>query len=149
MITALGACAIAALTGCTTPPVYKINAAAKSPDARNLTGNVALDVRGTLVQRGYPVVLDNPRGWFAPPVVNVDVTFDRRETARLDVWRTYEGTAEAKVLDEGTLRGEKAFKATGKRADTEIDAEAGVRKALAAQLSAWLIEVLPPPGVAK
>ena len=145
----LAACALAACAGCrsvppppTPPPVYTVTVMAASPAAANLASGIATDIRGTLVQRGYPVALAAPQD-NVTPVIDVNVAIDRRETAKLDVWRVYEGSAVARVIDMGALRGEKAFKATGKRADTEQDAEAGVRSLLSAELSAWLADVLP------
>ena len=151
LITAFVACALAAVTGCRTapppppppPPVYSVNATADVPDAASLASSVALDVRGALVARGYPVMANGANPAPGTPVVAVDIVLDRRTTARLDIWRTYEGTVKARVVDGGFIRAEKAFKATGKRADNERDAESGMRNALSSAVIAWLSEVLP------
>ena len=155
LLNALAACALAAFAGCHTipPPVYIVNASPKTPQAQRLAEDVAIDIRGTLVKRGYPVVFAEPEDKYTP-VVSIDLLFDRRETATLDVWRAYEGAADAKVLsiggvhprykEEEILVGEKSFRVAGDKADNEIDAELSVHKGLSEQLVAWLSEVLLP-----
>ncbi len=160
LLKAAAVCALVAFAGCRTvpPPVYMINASAKTPEAQRLADGVALDLRGTLVKGGYPVVFAEPANPYTA-VIGIDLLFDRRETAALDVWRTYEGTADARVssvggtarreMDEEVLVAERAFKVAGTRADNELDAEASVREGLSAQLGAWLsaeLEVTRPPA---
>lgn len=158
LFAALAACTLAAVTGCRTPPppppppppVYEVVAKAESPDASMLAAGVALDVRGALVRSGYPILAQGAAPDRGAPVVSVDIAFARRTTSALDVWRVYEGTAKVKVVDNRRfLRGEKSFAATGRRADNEAEAVAGVRAALSASINAWLAEVLPNAHPAK
>lgn len=151
MLTALPIVAAALFSGCHTypvqppPPVYAVNAAATSQDAANLAAGVASDLRGGLERKGCIVV---PAGGYAPspnPVVNINVTLERRETARLDIWRAYEGSATASVVSGGVLYGEKSFAVAGARADSEAAAEAPVRNALSSQILEWLPSVIWEP----
>ena len=133
---------LAAATGCCTT-TYTVSASATSPDAALLARDVASDVRGRLAQRGYAVCAnDAARG---SHVTRVNLSLDRRETARLDVWRTYEGKATARVVSRGTVLGERTFSALGPRADNEPDAQLALREQLVAQIADWVLTVLPPP----
>lgn len=139
----------AAVAGCATPPrhaVCRVDVQAASQGASGLSEAVASGVRGDLARQGYHVFAEK-RGRCGGGV-SVTIAIDRKEAARLDVWRAYDATAAVKVVagGGGRLLGEKTFSARGARCRTEKEAEAAIRKSLVKQINAWLPSVLPPPA---
>ena len=141
----------AAVAGCTTPlrhDVCRVDVQAASHGASGLSEAVASGVRGDLARLGYHVFTE--KCGRHDNAVSVDIAIDRKEAARLDVWRAYDATAGVKVVAGrgGRILGEKTFYAKGGRGRTEKEAETGIRKSLVEQINAWLPSVLPPVAIA-
>ena len=135
---------LAAIAGCTTCPVYKVNATAATPGAENLARGIAFDVNGGLLAKGYPMLAPGARLKSGQRLVAIDLEVERRETASPGDWRTHEGVVRASVTDGGKPAGAAEFRAGGERADNETDAERGVREALAKRVGEWVGGVSVP-----
>ena len=128
------------MSGCAT--TYRVRAQAADGASRAMAAQLEDDVCGALVARGY-TVLKGGEGGRRTTDIRLDVT--RKEVARLDDWRLYEGKARAEVVSgKGGLMGKKSFKAKGERSLDEGEAEAGAVEGLAQQINEWLPTVLPP-----
>lgn len=115
--------------------VVQVVATPKDASAGSLAAAVKAQVEADLAKRGLSVG--------TPAAADATVTFDvaRREAAKLDVWRVYEGTAQARVnatAEQGRLVAAQDFAAKGERAPSEAEAEASAAKALVAKLNPWL-----------
>ena len=172
MFTLLGIAAAMVMSGCAT--VYRVSESAPAPaypqqgpgkpamrnpsvavkavsadkQASRLAASLRATVEGGLVARGFDVIAKQPVD------SEVALSVARREASRLSDWRVYEGLASVRVTEvaSGRLLASESFKAQGTRALDEATAEAGVKNALAQQVSRWLVKTLPakkvplPPG---
>ncbi len=120
-------------------PTVVVNATASDAKSARLAASLRAAVEGDLAARGFDVVARRK----SDSVVSLQVS--RQKVASLADWRVYDGTAMARVTDvaSGRLVASESFKARGQRALDEAKAEAGVKDALAGQVSRWLQKKLP------
>lgn len=157
MLVVFAAVGASVLTGCTTyyrieevapatapvpvvsAPSVQVRARAVNAEATPLANHLKGGAESHLTGKGMVVM---SRGT-ANMIVDLDVS--RRETARLEDWRVYEGSVRAKMKStpapEAVLA-ERQFTATGKRGIDEAAAELGVRRSLESQVNAWLDETV-------
>lgn len=117
-----------------TKPVIKVTAIAGSKDAESLANHLKGYAQSHLSQKGL-VMSD------ADANIGVELSVARRETARLDDWRVYEGEVRARMKNlsvAAAILAERQFTATGKRGLDEASAEKDVRTGLESQLAGWL-----------
>ena len=121
-------------------PVAAVSAAATDAAAQPLAARLKGAVENSLAARGFVT-----GGEVEKPDSRVELAVARRETARLDEWRTLEGRAEVRITDakSGKLAAGKTFVAAGERALDDERAQAGVETKLATQVCDWLRESLP------
>lgn len=136
------------------PPVIAVSAKPADKNAGRLTSSLRGAVESRLAARGMTVA--------SPLAANATVRIEvsRRETARLDEWRTYEGEARLRVMTAdptARLLSETTIRAAGDRALDETKAEQGVLNGLVRKANAWLdgtvtaksipvAQPIPPPG---
>ena len=115
----------------------QIVATPKDAASGNLAAAVKTQIEADMVQRGLSI------GTPAAADVTVSLDIARREAARLDVWRVYEGDADVRVnssVEQGRLIAAKSFSAKGDRSQAEAAAEMGTATALSSVLNPWLAE---------
>jgi len=129
-------------------PVASVTATAANEQSKALANALKASIENDLSARGFDMSASVP----ADSVVAL--TASRRETARLNDWRAYEGRVDASVTEAATKRlvASKSFTAAGQRALDEVKAMEGVKDGLSKQVSKWLAGVLvaqpiplPPP----
>ncbi len=129
-------------------PVASVKATPANEQAKPLSEYLKASLGNDLAARGFDVTAKAP----ADSLVTLNVS--RRETARLNDWRTYEGRVDARVTEVATKRlvASKSFTAAGQRALDDVKAMEGVKGGLSKQVSKWLSGVmvakpipLPPP----
>lgn len=163
IVKAVGIVALAAATGCVN--VYRVSEAVSAQDAvmdadsfarrsrkpvavvkanptdvksASLAAVLRTSVEADLSARGFDMVKKVP----GDSVVALSVT--RREKARLDEWRTDEGSVEVRVTETATgkLLGVKSFTAVGQRTLDDEKSVASVGAGLSPQITAWLAKTL-------
>lgn len=130
-------------------PIAAVSATPSDSSATRLAASLKASVENHLVTSGFKVTQGGE------PDSTVVMEVSRREAARLDEWRTYEGTAEVRVgnaAESGSLVASKTFTVLGQRALDETKAEQSLKEELARRISEWLSKVhvakkipLPPP----
>ena len=120
-------------------PTVNVSATAFDQDSANLTGSMLAAAKSDLASRGFDVVDGDDADY------RLALGVRRRESTRLQDWRSYEGRIEAKIENgkTGELAATNKFAAVGERSSNELAAESSVREFLALQLSAWLAGAIP------
>ena len=134
------AAAMMACGGCAT--AYRVNAVARGDGNADFADAVAGDVRNELQGSGYRVLgPDGSAGWFRQQV-DIDLKVSKKQEAKLDQWRSYEGKVKASVQKKGTVVGEKTFTAQSGRVRSEEAGEEKMRETFADQIGDWLKKIL-------
>ena len=137
---AAGVAAILACGGCAT--VYRVNGTGTDAGSERFAAGVENEVRGELLGSGQRVLGPGQKaGWFRP-VVDVDLAATKRQDAKLDQWRSYEGKVKASVQEgKGSLLGVKTFTAKSPRTRDEEAAESAMQETLSRQIGAWVQKI--------
>ena len=153
----VGMIVASAFTGCQTvppppppgphdgAPVMAISVAPQTTAVTPLAQKLQLALESGAIQRGFAI------STVLRPDVTVGVALSRRETARLQDWRTYEGEALVRVVTaaDGAVIGTTTITATGARGADEKSAEASLSHELNAKVDAWVGQTVRAERIVK